>query len=333
MKTLKQPSSPRSDNYAEEDAVAEIATYWQARQAGGRMTVEDAERFQSWLAQDTSHRRVYGEITGLWQHPDLTAALKTIPLSSSRRRKPRACCVNVLFKPALWLTPAAAALIVAAVIWQPLLYWRADYITEVGEQRTLTLTDGSQVTLNTDSALELAFQPHERRVRLLKGEAYFAVNKNPTRPFVVDSGEIETRVLGTRFFVRNGEHQDTVTVVEGRVEVDGLSLRQKTVLNRGERISGTTAGLTEIIQAPATAGAWRDRHLVFENTPLPDVIAELDRYLPGFVFLADRSALNAVKVNARLNIKNPRAALDALEQTLPIRITHAGRWLALIRPQ
>lgn len=332
MKTPKQPSSFSPDDSAD-NTVAEMAAYWQSRSASGQMTVEEEERFQTWLAEDPAHRRVYDEIAGLWLHPDLTEALKTIPLSSKRSGKVRNRRSWGLFKPVMWLSPAAAALIIAAVIWQPVLYWQADYLTGVGEQRTITLSDGSEVTLNTDSAIELAYQGHERRVRLLKGEAYFAVNKNPARPFIVDSGEIVTRVLGTRFFVRNGEMKDTVTVVEGRVEVGGLTHQQKAVLTRGERVSGTKTGVTGVVQAPEQSGAWLDQHLVFQNTPLPDVIAELDRYLPGSVFLADRSALNAVKVNARLNIKNPRTALDALEQTLPIKITHAGPWLALIRAQ
>lgn len=331
MKKPKQLST-RSDNHSVDEGIANTASYWQARQASEQMTEEEKQDFQAWLAQNSAHRRIYDEITGLWQHPDLAAALKTIPLSSKRNEtlshRPR-----ILRKPLLWLAPMAVATICAVIALHPLLYWQADYLTDIGEQRTITLSDGSEVTLNTDTALELAYQEHERRIRLLKGEAYFAVTKNPSRPFIVDSGELETRVLGTHFFVRNGDDKDTVTVLEGHVEVSDFAHKHKAVLTRGERISGTKTEIIEVSQAPESAGAWLEQHLIFENTSLPDVIDELSRYLPGIVYLADREILSAVKVNARLNLKNPRTALDALEQTLPIKISHAGPWLAMIRPQ
>src|SRR5690606_28626324 len=91
--------------------------------------------------------------------------------------------------------------------------------TGVGEQRTVTLEDGSRVSLNTATRLSLHFDRGVRRVRLQSGEALFEVARDPGRPFVVESGDRQVRALGTAFIVRRDAGRIAVTLMEGSVEV------------------------------------------------------------------------------------------------------------------
>ena len=322
-------SKPAKSDNTGDDAVAEVAAYWQAREASGQMNADDRQRFADWLSQNQRHEKIYQEIAGLWQHPGLTSALSAIPLSSPRRNKHQAFTWR---KFALPLVCSSALLTVVFLVFQPLLLLQADYVTNVGEQLTVHLSDGSDATLNTGSALKVSYTGNERRVQLLQGEAYFAVTKNPDRPFAVDSGESVVRVLGTRFTVRNDSDTQTVTVSEGRVEVSAVNQQRTVLLTQGQSVTVSSAGLTAISPASASANAWLGRHLVFDNVALSTVIRELDRYLPGTVVLFGQSELDRIQVNARLNIKEPGKALEALALSLPIRLTHAGPWLTIIRP-
>ncbi len=84
----------------------------------------------------------------------------------------------------------------------PWRVWGADQRTAAGEQRVLTLDDGSRLTLAGDSAINLDLVDHQRHVTLLRGRAYFQVASDPHRPFLVEAGEARVRVTGTRFEVR-----------------------------------------------------------------------------------------------------------------------------------
>ncbi len=173
-----------------------------------------------------------------------------------------------------------------------------NYSTDIGEQRTCKLDDGSFIYLNTDSQVQVRFSDQGRQVRLTRGEALFAVERDSRRPFIVEAGNASIRVLGTRFNVRRRPGQTEIAVVEGRVHVATMDARhndadpgpapdsttggtiapQPVELTAGERALVDKGRIERAHTDTVTAVAWRTRRLVFTDTPLAEVAAEFNRY-------------------------------------------------------
>jgi transmembrane sensor len=149
--------------------------------------------------------------------------------------------------------------------------------TALGEQHSVVLSDGSLVTLNTTSAIDVHFGGAQRRITLLEGEALFQVAHDVTRPFEVTAGEATVRAVGTQFNVDRHAQTLRVTVVEGRVEVSAGTARVS--LGAGEQLTLAPQGAPKVSRANvATATSWTQRQLIFENRPLGEIAAELNRY-------------------------------------------------------
>lgn len=185
-----------------------------------------------------------------------------------------------------WVSAAAAAIVVGAVAAGLYFNSRPERLeTSIGEQRSVRLEDGSLLTLNTASTVELRFERDHRRVNLLAGEALFSVAHDAARPFDVISGETTARAVGTRFNVDRRESGTTVTVVEGKVAVFMTAAgtpegaRDTRLLEAGEQLTSAANQSGEVARADAkTAIAWTERKLVFERRPLAEVAAEFNRY-------------------------------------------------------
>ncbi|MGZ8171632.1 MULTISPECIES: FecR family protein [Methylobacter] len=326
---MKNPADifSKSDN-EQDELIAEQAIAWFTRLQLNSLSNQEKLQFQSWKAQSPAHEQAYEEISQLWNNTDFNLALGQTKLSYPLRQTEQ--------KPArIYRKHRASALAMAAgfalfvVLSDPMTWLQADFYTGVGDQQTVQLSDGSSVTLNTDSAIAVAFDSDERRVNLLKGEAYFDVQTNKQRPFVVNSGETETQVLGTRFIVRDGSSEDKVTVIKGLVKVSNLQQEQSVFLHPDEQVTNTKSGLTAISKTTNKDTAWLQGRLSFQDAPMAEVVKELDRYLPGMILLNDNS-LKDYRINARFDITHPAQALDALEQTLPIKITRLSNWVTVI---
>jgi transmembrane sensor len=175
----------------------------------------------------------------------------------------------------LGLALAATLIIgVGSPVWF-LLTSPQQYKTKFGEERSILLDDGSRVTLNTASTIEVELSKRSRVVRLVEGEALFDVAHDPGRPFDVRVGSAVLRAVGTQFNVDLRPSQTTVTVVEGRVQV-GSAL----VLGAADRVVITKAGPGTPLHGAniAAATSWMQHQLVFEHRPLIEVAAEFNRY-------------------------------------------------------
>lgn len=204
---------------------------------------------------------------------------------------------------------------------------RSDAYTAIGETRRVELADGSVVTLNTDTALSYHVDAQRRDVKLYRGEAYFQVMRDPTRPFVVDSPAGSVRVLGTAFNVRLDNDRAHVSVVEGRVSVS--SAGEATVLTRSQ-----SAWLHEGIETGAERDAdvitaWQRGRMVFYRTPLSDVMKELSRYRRGTIYIRG-DALRALPVSGSFEVTHPEEGLRVVLSTLPVRSIALGSWLTVI---
>lgn len=313
-----------------DDALFEQATRWHLclREASDAATWQ---AYQQWLASDPRHVLAIAEaekLLGMLSEPaaDLAQQVSSVqaasPLPPHRRRRRR------------WVGYAIAASVLLAVG----AFWlghhdydrlRGDTVTTVGELRVLQLDDGSTITLNTDTALRVTYGAQERHVRLDRGEAYFQVAHQPSRPFIVDTPAGRAKVLGTVFDVRSETDRTRVAVAEGHVAVSAAG-GGDTVLSAGQSVWLSKAGWQPGSERDADpTAAWRRGQLVFFRTPLADVVASLDRYRHGKVYLRG-DALRQLPVSGSFDTRHPDATLDLLLSTLHLRTVRLGPWITVV---
>lgn len=301
-------------------SVEEQAALWVVRlddEAAGETTHAACAQ---WCAADPRHARALDAMRRMWE-----AVRPDTPLPTTAARPPRK--LRSRHALGLLLVIPCAAWIASALPWR---YWLADERSAVGEVRQFTLADGSRVTLDSDSAIDIDFSGDKRRLRLRRGEVYVEVAKAST-PFVVIDRDGAARALGTRFAVRRDAQDTQVTVAESRV-----LLRPRAALDRGaELAAGEQARFDRngITSPPATAApgalAWRQGRLVFEDAPLAEVLRELARYRPGLL-LGDEQALAGLRFTGVLPTQPSDQALALLAAALPIEISRISPWLVRV---
>ncbi len=248
-------------------------------------------RLREWLRASEDHRRAFNRMTHMWElvgqiprrsHDDATTP--AVPKATRKGRRAR-------FAP--WATALAASLVLAVVA---VYYWRDDAIvTRVGQQQVQLLPDGTRVVMNTDTRIEVNYDEHARRVRLIRGEAQFDVSKRPTWPFLVSVDGQEIRALGTSFIVRHDDIQDlSVTLVEGKISVgpiarnDESPSRDRQILAPGQRLI-ISRNHARTVDRPELkhVTAWERGEVEFGETSLEDAAIEMNRYSTGHVAIAD----------------------------------------------
>lgn len=305
------------------------AVAWFIRLRGDHVTADDWMLFNQWSSQSDAHRQAFNELCAMWEGPDLLKSLNqsdSETLISPQQKKHR-FSVNV--KILLALAACFALMIALHDQWQ--IWMSADFVSALGERKTIHLQDGTTVMLNTDSAIEVDMQDKLRKVMLLKGEAFFDVQPDKNRPFTVEAGHSNTNVLGTRFFVQREHGQDDVRVLSGRVEVAPLtSGSPPAALHDKNTVAIDDSGLRQTAQlASSLPVSWINGYLTFEEENLGDVIKQIYRYRHGFVVFANPELRN-LKINGRLSLKEPADMLRVLQKTLDIKITILSDWLVVI---
>ena len=248
----------------------------------------------------------------------------------------------------IWLACAAAALALGAV---SLFLIHADpppqaimHASAVGEIRTDTLEDGTEITLNTDTQLQVSYSDTERRVALIRGQALFAVASEP-RPFTVTAAGSETRAHGTLFEIFLGPEAVAVTLIEGSVSVTpqgaGATRGQgagmppgdtgiATRLGPGERLplrGGAIESLTQVDTDQALA--WRSGMLQFRDVTLEEAVAEVNRYSDIRIRVQDK-ALGQERLSGTFPAGEPEAFATSLELFLPLRAVRHGQVIMLV---
>ena len=263
---------------------ASEAADWFARLGARSVTNRDLSDFDAWR-QDPTNRAAYEKVEKVWRtaerlsgDPQIEAAAE----AASQRREPAPSKpVSALRLPparVIWTGLGGLALAVALTS-QPL--WRgAAYVTGTGEQRVVQLADGSQVRLDTQTQLRVRFSAQTRRIELERGQAFFSVAHDTTRPFVVEAGDTQVRAIGTRFDVRRDRNQVRVVLVQGVVEVrkDGLSQAPPVRLQAGEELASGSKGPVKRAADIEAATSWTQGRIVFRSVPLSQAVAEVNRY-------------------------------------------------------
>jgi transmembrane sensor len=247
-------------------------------------------------------------------------ALGPLPPARARpARRTRALVLSVLL--------AACGLL----LWQDPA-WRSEQVATGPERRaTVELADGSVVELDTGTRLTVSRHLRSRRVVLDAGRALFEVRPSAWRPFTVQAGATRVRVVGTAFDVRRQDEEVTVTVLHGRVAVSGQG-PGSALLQADEQIrshAGQLGGPAAVNSANATA--WRQGQMVFQRTPLPEVLAEIARYRGQPVRLADAPTLERLEVSGVYRTANAQALLNLLPGFLPVQVVVHADGVAEVR--
>lgn len=328
------------------EQIYQEAGEWFVRMRDGADDPAVQQELMSWLRRSPEHVGAYLDIAAVWMESRDVSVDADVDLSV-RIEQARAD-LNIpelmLERPAsmpavtppcrlTWSRPlAAAAVVVVALVGAWSYFQRDTYSTAVGEQRSIALADGSTVELNARSRLRVRFSDEARTVELLEGQALFQVKKDPSRPFVVHSDDTSIRAVGTQFDVYRKAGGTIVTVVEGRVAVrdrsTGLVASLETqvaadapvLLSAGERLIVTASLDDPPVRVDAsTATAWTRRELIFDVTPLDEVVAEFNRYNTRRLFVDD-AQLRSLRITAIFRSPDPVALVRYLQTQPNVRI-------------
>lgn len=283
--------------------------------------------FEDWLAADPRHAAEWAQVNSSWDRLD---ALKDDPQILAAREAMRAELAQAQRRrPQMRWAAGIAAIVVAGGATLGIGSWRqmqeqpaemavatatqalAIYKTPVGGQQTVTLRDGSKVTLSTDTEVQLTEWGERRGLAVTKGEAFFEVAKNPERPFVVAAAGRTVTALGTAFNVRVDPDQWSVGLVEGKIRVAQAATSVDLLPGRNLTQIGDAAWTIEA-RDPTELASWREGRLVFENRSLGSIVEEMNRYSPRKVRIAD-AALAAKPLSGRFKSGDVAGFVATLE--------------------
>jgi transmembrane sensor len=365
--------------------IYEQASDWLVRHREGALDASDKKAFDAWLRASPEHIRAYLEMSAVWEDlggvdtrsvapaaelieraavdgPVVSMALRReatveqkarVDSGSSAQTSGKASRVS---RHRLRLAAAVATLSIAAGLTS---WWlRApSYSTDIGEQRSITLADGSTVEMNARSEIRVRFGRRERDVALVRGQALFHVAKDAGRPFIVRAGSTLVRAVGTQFDVNELQAGTVVTVVEGLVAVFGGGAAHPSSMNRptlsdaslpsheqvaaelmkglhgamrpifvgaGQQLTVTAKQSVETSQVnPAVATAWTHHRFAFDGAPLAEVVTELNRYNARQLVIVD-ARLEDVRINGLFSSSNPSLLLQFLRSQPGIVVDDTG---------
>lgn len=316
----------------QQDKTATQATYWQAQLSSDLVTEKQRREFEVWLNERPENKMAWQEINAFWLGLDSLTEADIADAESGRViafKTPGAIRPNLRFvRPALGI--AASLLLMASLIYTQAGFYFADYTTAPGKQRNITLADGSEIIMNTDTAVSVDYSAQHRQITLHDGEAYFVVAPDAQRPFEVQTPSGQVRALGTEFNIKTGHEKVTVTVYQHAVRVTAENGKAIDSLPEGQQVDFSDTDLSAVTAANLQRGkAWRNQRMIFQDRPLAEVIEELNRYRSGKIIVIDGNIKN-LPVTGVFATGDTNIALLTIEQSLPISITKITEKLVLL---
>lgn len=314
----------------------ESALRWFLRLREPDCSEDERRSFEQWLAADASHRAEFEAIGATWDGLDPVAKNPSTELARRVKRLTalppvkKAPEVNAKLRssPALWIATAAVMLLVSGTAW----WWSAariittGYHTAKGEERLVTLADGTLMDLNTETDVTVQMSGRLRRITVQSGDAYFTVARD-SRPFEVIASNGHINDIGTQFSVSKRSNRVEVAVETGAVRVDlsGEAPSSSHMLRSGERVSYMADGTFSTLERLEAAhiASWRHGTLRFDGVPLAEALAEVERYWPGRILLTD-PALGNTRIRGVFNHHDLGEFFTALPNIMAVHVTHRG---------
>ncbi len=316
---------------------AEAAAWWFARLQRGPLEAAEERSFESWLesegaAEAFDKARRAWSITGMVADAPQMRALRTSALARVRPVRRVVWSRAAGIAAGLVLVAATAVALITGP-FERLAHQAnglhqlggADYATAVGERLAVTLPDGSVVTLNTDSALDVAYGDRLRLVRLLKGQAYFEVAADAETPFVVEAAGRRITALGTAFDVRLDPDRFQILLAEGRVGVarspyafDMAGGDRQILLEAGQGLVAVFGAPEEIVTVDVERQLrWRQGFVEFDGEPLINVIAEMNRYADARLVVQD-ARIADLRVSGVFRVGDQSQFVQVITRILPV---------------
>ena len=298
------------------------AASWHALLTSGEATEADLANCRAWQASHPGHAEAFRRLE------TLLGRFEGLPAEPARRALQAGMAAAPGARRRLAAGIGLAGLVLLLGVGPDWPWLLADHHAGIGEIREVALPDGSRLTLDTGSAVDLRYDDATRRIVLLRGDIMLDVAPDAARPLVVETPQGSLRALGTRFAVHRGVGDTRVSVQESAVRAcaaadDCLTLQPgQGARLQGQRIDGPFA-------APSQAESWAQGMLVVENRPLAEVLDTLARYRRG-VLRYDAAAIAHLRVSGVLPLRDTDQALAALAASLPVTLTrHTGFWVTV----
>lgn len=315
-------------------AIQARAAEWIAeRHYADKWTAADQAALDAWLGENMAHEVAYWRLDAAWDRTDRLAAMRREP------RMPRTGGAQAArYLPRLIAVVALGAVIATVFLRQPAPKPSSTYTTPVGGQKTLSLSDGSKITLNTDTSLRVEMRNGERKVWLDRGEAYFEIHHDSAHPFVVLTAGHRITDLGTKFSVRNRADGLglKVALIEGAAEIDAAGAwvsDHRAVLKPGDVAIATARTLAvshEPVRAIGEDLTWRQGLLVFRHTTLAEAVAEFNRYNDHKLSIADPE-VGELRIAGTFQSRNTALFTEAIQELFKLRVSKSGEQTIISR--
>ncbi len=314
------------------DLVGAQAAQWVQRRHFWSWNDADQRELDAWLEQAMGHRIAYWRMNAAFERTERLVILRSsVEETASNLRKK-------WFRRS-WMTAiAVVAVVLAGAASFELLGGAQErvYATALGEHETITLADGSQMELNTDTLVRVSANAHRRIVSLVKGEAYFTVRHDAMRPFIVVAGERRLTDIGTKFLVRRDADRLAVAVMEGRVKLDALNAEAQspaTILGTGDAAIATADKLS-VTKKPARELigelGWRRGLLVFQHTTLGEAANEFNRYNAEKLVVVDTKTAT-LQINGTFRENDVEAFTGAVQDVFGLQVRNMGGEIVISR--
>ncbi|GAK33810.1 protein FecR [alpha proteobacterium Q-1] len=335
------------------DLIESEACAWLAQIDGGPMSDGDRKALQEWIGRSPSHKQIFEQMARRFLQLsvafDEDADQSTSRVAASRSGAGAAFLGGWGMRSWRHLAmPAFAILCLLAVarLYLPIspAPISQSYYSDIGQQRVIDLADGSVITLNTRTRIDVAYSDQARIIQLIYGEALFDVAKDPNRPFRVLTQMGGVKAVGTVFSVRVREGDIEVLVEEGTVELSAHDIEKPSdaisdaqprpgiILSSGRRAAFNKNEQVISVLDPQQLQQrllWRQGQLVFDADPLARVIDEISRYTPIKIVISDPQLLD-MPISGHFKAGEVDALLDALEQGFGLRIEKYGQRLVYV---
>lgn len=284
--------------------------------------------WQQWLGASPQNRSAWARVQTVQQRFAAVPGFIGLPALTEaglkRRRALQLVVAGTVAAPLSWWMAGS----------QPWVGWTADFTTAKGEIKPFTLPDGSRIVLDTDSAVDIAFDRNERKLILDRGEIYIKTAVDPARrPFIVQTRHGQVQALGTEFVVQVDRQGSQVMVNEHAVRISPRGARDAAV--QVDAGYGTTFSTHAVARPEVLPGAvfapWQHGSFMAMELPMGQLVDKLKTYRPGY--LGIDPALSGIKVSGVFPLAHTDRALAALENTYPVRIRQFTRYWTWIEPR
>ena len=302
--------------------VLDAAIAWQLSLDSGDDSPVEREEFSKWLASDEEHAHAWRQLGMLDRRFSVACGPARVALLQSREGIRQR--VRKLGSGLASIAVVIGLALFAGERYLPLHYWLADQRTATGEQRTLKLSDGTRINLNTHSAIDVRFDEKRRLIVLQEGEILVETGHNDARPFYVQTRDGSLRALGTRFIVKREDDATRLSVLQSAVGAQPEARQNEQVFKEGQQVLMRNDGLGATLAVTPATDAWTRGMLVVDNARLGDVVKELARYRTGHLGV-DKNVAD-LRITGSFPLHDTTLALNALLPTLPVKIEQHTPW-------